>query len=270
MVKATIVIPTHDHHDLIIRAIASAKRQTVQNFEVFIIGDGIPDQTRALMAQVCDGDERFRFFDNPKGPRTGETYRHHALQEAEGEIVCYLADDDLWLPNHLAIMLEAGRNADFFHSLHVGVRPETGFYFFPSNLEDKVVRDLMCHTLANRFGLSFCGHTLSAYRSLPFGWRTSPDEVPTDLHMWRQFLLEPHIRARTVSQATALSFAASLRKGWSQDQRRQELDHWLNESRKANFPFELNETLLANAAKNYAALDMLATAGLLKVVNKQP
>lgn len=261
-------MPTHDHRDMIIRAIASVKRQTVQDFEVFIVGDGVPDQTRVLMAQACGEDDRFRFFDNPKGPRTGETYRHRALQEAKGEVVCYLADDDLWLPSHLATMLEAGRDADFFHSLHAGVHPETGFYFLPSNLEDKAVRDMMCHTSANRFGLSFCGHTLSAYRSLPFGWRTSPDGVPTDLHMWRQFLLEQRIRAKTLFQATALSFAASLRNAWGQNQRLQELDHWLNASHDANFPSRLNEALLAFAARNYAALDMLAKSGLLSVAKK--
>lgn len=232
---------------MILRAIASVKRQSVQDYEVFVIGDGVPDATRALMAGVCEEDSRFRFFDHPKGPRTGETYRHQALQEAKGAVVCYLADDDLWLPDHLATMLEAGRDADFFHSLHVGVDPESGFYLFPCNLADKAVRDLMVQAQENRFGLSFSGHTLDAYRSLPFGWRTAPDGVPTDLHMWRQFLQEPQVRAKTLVLASALSFAASLRKDWSQEQRLQELDRWLDISSGADFPVRLNELLARTA-----------------------
>lgn len=266
--QATIIIPTHDHRDMILRAIASIKRQTLQDFEVFVIGDGVPDETRRLMTKVCEEDKRFRFFDYPKGERTGETYRHRALQEANGEIVCYLADDDLWLPNHLETMLRASEDADFFHSLHAGVNADRSMYFYPSNLNDDTVRSLMCHTTANRFGLSFCGHTLSAYRTLPAGWCTAPEGVPTDLHMWRQFLLQETIRAKTVFRVTALGFAAPLRKGWSLDQRLEELDQWLNASLEAGFQLTMQERLLEFASRGFAALGMLAKSGMLRVARK--
>jgi hypothetical protein len=119
----------------------------------------------------------------------------------------------------------------------------------------------MCDTLANRFGLSFGGHTLAAYHSLPFGWRTAPDGVPTDLHMWRQFLLEPGVRAKTLFLATALNFAALPRQGWSHLQRLQELDKWLSESGAADFQMSLNRKLSA-ARRKHAFLDTLARMGL--------
>jgi len=250
MVKATVIIPTFDHHDMILRAIASVKRQTVQDFEVFIVGDGVSDPARELLAQACEADNRLHFFDNPKGRRTGETHRHKALQDANGEVVCYLADDDLWLPDHLEAMIAAGRNADFFHSLHVGLHPNKGFYFLPADLEDEAVRQLMCNTMTNRFGLSFCGHTLAAYRKLPFGWRTAPDGVPTDLHMWRQFLLAPGLRAKTLCQSTALNFAANFRKQWSHEQRLRELDRWLGISSQPGFRTKLDQALIAAMAAN--------------------
>jgi glycosyltransferase involved in cell wall biosynthesis len=253
MVRATVVIPTHDHQDMIMRAIASVRRQTIQDYEVFVIGDGVPERTRALMAEVCAEDKRFRYFDHPKGPRTGEIYRHQALQEATGEVVCYLADDDLWLPDHLTTMLEAGSSADFFHSMHLGIHPESGFYCILSSVEDEAVRYMLRNGTDNKFGLSFCAHTLNAYRSLPFGWRTSPDGVPTDLHMWQQFLQQPNIRARTVFKITALNFAAPQRKGWSREQRLQELDKWLEASDDLLFSRKLNETLAASVAAKQAA-----------------
>jgi glycosyltransferase involved in cell wall biosynthesis len=265
VLQATIIIPTHDHRDMILRAIASIKRQTLQDFEVFVIGDGVPDETRMLMTKACEEDKRFRFFDYPKGQRTGETYRNRALQEANGEIVCYLADDDLWLPNHLEAMLRASEDADFFHSLHAGVNPDGSMFFFPSNLNDNTVRSLMCHTTANRFGLSFCGHTLSAYHALPSGWHTAPEGVPTDLHMWRQFLLQETVRARTVFRVTALGFAAPLRMGWSLDQRLEELDRWLNFSLQDGFLVEIQGRLLEFASKGFAGVDMLAKSGMLRV-----
>ena len=60
-------------------------------------------------------DPRVRFFDLPKGERHGERNRHLALAEAAGRIVCYLSDDDLLLPRHVATMLELLEGADFAH-----------------------------------------------------------------------------------------------------------------------------------------------------------
>ena len=97
-VKATVVIPTFDHGPLLEYSLASALRQTVPDIEVFIIGDGVPDVTRQIVARAVRQDPRVRFFDNPKGARRGEAHRHRALAEAKGSIVCYLSDDDLGRP----------------------------------------------------------------------------------------------------------------------------------------------------------------------------
>jgi hypothetical protein len=42
----------------------------------------------------------------------------------------------------------------------------------------------MLHTMFNCFDFTFAGHTMEAYRKLPYGWRTTPQEFPwTDLYM---------------------------------------------------------------------------------------
>src|SRR5689334_22302726 len=106
MPRATVVIPTHDHGRLLELAASSALAQTCADFELFIVGDGATDETRETATALVDRDDRVRFLDHPKGPRLGEAYRHEVLAGARGEIVCYLADDDLWLPNHLEVMLD--------------------------------------------------------------------------------------------------------------------------------------------------------------------
>lgn len=88
MTVATVVIPTFNHGPTLLYSVASALEQTVQDIEVFIIGDGVPDVTREIVGNFIGQDKRVRFFDNPKGPRHGEIYRHQALAEASGEIVC--------------------------------------------------------------------------------------------------------------------------------------------------------------------------------------
>jgi hypothetical protein len=62
--------------------------------------------------------------------------------------------------------------------------------------------------------------------------------------MWRQFLLEPGIRAKTIFKATAINFAAPYRQGWNHQKRLLELDIWLEQSGIANFQIRLNEVWL--------------------------
>ena len=84
MIEATILIPTFDHGPTLNRSVASALDQTVKEIEVFVVGDGVSDPTRDIVAELRSRDHRIRFFDHPKGPRNGEIHRHAALQDARG------------------------------------------------------------------------------------------------------------------------------------------------------------------------------------------
>lgn len=100
--RFTILMPTHARPDVIGFAIASVLGQTVPDFELLIVGDGVADETRAAVGQFSD--PRIRFFDLPKGPGFGYANRNIALHEARGGFVALASDDDLMLPDHLALM----------------------------------------------------------------------------------------------------------------------------------------------------------------------
>jgi hypothetical protein len=79
----------------------------------------------------------------------------------------------------------------------------------------------------NRFDFTFAGHTLAAYRRLPYGWRTTPDHFPwVDLYMWRQFLAEPWCRARSSMIPTGICTQSHLRPQLSDQERAKDLAHW--------------------------------------------
>jgi hypothetical protein len=235
MIAVTVIIPTHDHADTLTRAVASVQAQTLADFELFVVGDGAPARTRELMAEIVRADGRVRWFDCPKGPRHGEIHRHAALQEAQGEIVCYLSDDDLWLARHLQTLREALATADFAHTVHVDVTPDGQIAIYPYDLADPVARRRLLDEPFNFFGLSVAGHTLAAYRRLAHGWRTTPAGLPTDLHMWRQFLAQPWCRARTVWSPSTLQFPSPPRRDWTLQRRLEEIDAWARRRDEAGF-----------------------------------
>ena len=222
---ATVIIPTYDHGPTIRYALTSALRQTVQQIEVIIIGDGVAETHKKLLRELAASDSRVRFIDHPKHESRGEPYRHEALKEAQGRIVCYLSDRDLWLPCHLERMLKQLEAADFTHSLSLHVMPDKSYHFFPTDLSMQEHRRYM-RDKANRVAFSCAAHTMEAYRRLPFGWRTTPQGCPTDWYMFQQFLRMGDCRASSGTFPSAITFPSPLRYGWPMERRVAELRSW--------------------------------------------
>ena len=254
---ATILIPTHDHGPTLTRAVGSALEQTLEDIEVLVIGDGVPDVTRELMAELVVADPRVRWFDNPKGPRHGELHRHVALQEARGDIVCYLCDDDLFLPHHVEVMRGLLDDADFAYTRPFWIDPAGEAHCYRVDLRREYFLELF-RAGQNRIPLSCGAHTLDLYRRLPAGWRTTPQGIYTDLYMWQQILEVPGVRVAGTAEPTLLHFPSPERVGWSSDERLAELQRWNATMREPGFREQLAATVAAAAADDAAALEVEA------------
>jgi hypothetical protein len=191
-----------------------------------VICDGAPPETATLARQGAAGDTRIRVFEHPKGERNGELYRHQALQVARGKYVCQIADDDLWLPNHLTEMAMLLRAADFGHISMVWLMPDETLHVALQNLSDRAIRQRMLTENWNLFGPTTAGYRLSAYRGLPEGWSPAPRGIPSDLFMWRKFLARPELRVATRYAITSAHFATPHRRDWSLAQRKAEQRRW--------------------------------------------
>ena len=221
---ATILVPTHSHASCLPHSVGSALRQTVGDFELLLVGDGVTAETRTASRAVVASDPRIRFLDWPKGERKGEYHRHAALQEARGQIVAYLGDDDIWFPDHLEHQLRSLRHADFANTLHLGLGRDGAPFFTGGSLLVPAMRRRMLRERYNLFDMTFGAHTLAAYRRLARGWEPPPPEFgASDLHLWRSFLSEPWCRATTALIPTGICTQTHLRPHLSDVERAAEL-----------------------------------------------
>lgn len=252
---AAVLIPTHDHATTLDLAVRSALEQTVAEIEVLIVGDGVGDEVRAVASDLLREDERVRFLDLPKGPNHGEVHRGTAIESTEAEIVCYLCDDDLLLPEHVESMRELLEGVDLAHSQNGLFDPDGTWHHIFADLSSPACRDWVLQPGQNVVALTGTAHTTAAYHRLPHGWRTTPAGHWPDHYMWQQFLAQPWVRAATAPRVTALQFPTHLggREGWPPAQRRAELEKW-----RANLTRPEGRALLEKAIG--AALRTQATA----------
>jgi Glycosyl transferase family 2 len=249
---ATILIPTYRHAALLPYAIESALDQAGASIELFVVGDGVEDPTRKVLAGFAD-DPRVRFFDLPKGPRLGEAHRHPLLAEASGRIVTYLSDDDLLLRNHASTMLELLDGADFAHPPSAKFSADGTLLFFPWDYSRPEFRE-MARGRRGSIGLTGVAHTMDAYRRLPFGWRTTPVGMPTDHWMWLQLTELPGVRCMRGERLTYLNFPDPVWGAMSESEREGQLADWLRRSREPGFEDELDGLLrdaVRRAAEDY-------------------
>jgi GalNAc5-diNAcBac-PP-undecaprenol beta-1,3-glucosyltransferase len=250
MTDATILLPTYRHAALLPYALRSALEQEGASVEIFVVGDGVEDDTRAAVEPFLR-EPGVRFFDFPKGERHGEAHRHTALQAAAGRIVCYLSDDDLLLRGHVSHMAALLEEADLAHSAPIGVGPDGSLWYWPIDLALPGFGPLLQRGDWNAISLTGTAHTLDAYRRLPHGWRPAPLGIWTDLYMWQEFLGLEGFRGRTGSRATHLHFPESVRTAMSQAERVDELERWWRRIHDAGFEAEL-ASLVAETTRQTA------------------
>jgi glycosyltransferase involved in cell wall biosynthesis len=108
--EVSVVIPTRDRPDLVVRAVRSALGQTVRDIEVIVVIDGPDEPTRAALAAV--DDDRLRVVELPASGGAPNA-RNEGVRSARGRWTALLDDDDEWLPTKLAVQLDLAASSAF-------------------------------------------------------------------------------------------------------------------------------------------------------------
>jgi hypothetical protein len=219
----TVLLPINRPPVMLSMAVESVLAQTVSDFQLAIICDGAPEESVRAAQGFAEKDRRVSVHVFEKGERHGEAHRATALAETVSRFVAHIADDDLWLPWHLEELAKLLRDVDFGNLPQIGCRPDGSVNFMLEDLADPAIRERMCNNRYNIFGPTFCGYRREAYDSLAEGWSPAPPDLPTDLFMWRKFLVRDDLRFGTRFTVSGFHFAASTRSDMSLGERQREV-----------------------------------------------
>ena len=103
----SVLIPTFQRRELLRRAVGSVVAQTYRDFEVIVIDDGSTDGTGEMLESLDTRGLRFHYRWQPN--RGVAAARNVGLELARGEIIAFLDSDNLWLTDHLDVVVEVFR-----------------------------------------------------------------------------------------------------------------------------------------------------------------
>lgn len=220
-----LLIPTHSHPLCLPLAIASAQRQSVSDIDIVVIGDGVGDDTRAVMSPILASDERVQFVDLPKGVRHGEEYRDAIIRHSDASVITYLGDDDLFFPHHIETMIGCLAGVDFANPLPILIVKGGVLHYMATDLADpaSVAWHLDRSVYRNSVSLTGVIHTRQSYLRLPHGWRPAPAGRWTDHYMWEQYFQLDGFIGRTSALATTAKFMQSVRNDMTDEARADEI-----------------------------------------------
>src|SRR3954454_13925046 len=126
--RVTVIIATYNWSSVLPYSIGSVLRQTMQDFEILVAGDGCTDDSEQVVAAIRD--PRIHWFNLPANTRHQSAPNNEGLRQARGEIIAYLGHDDLWLPHHLQAHVAAldATGADLASSICTLVAPDGSFW----------------------------------------------------------------------------------------------------------------------------------------------
>ena len=98
----SVVIPTYNRAELVLRAINSVLGQTYQNLEIVVVDDYSQDNTEEVVTAIKDKRINYHRHDSNQG---GSAARNTGIEQARGQYIAFLDSDDVWLSQKLELQL---------------------------------------------------------------------------------------------------------------------------------------------------------------------
>lgn len=101
--KISVIIPTYKGADVICRAVNSVLEQEYsEEFEVIVVDDNSPDSRDRLQTELAMNvfaDDKRVIYIKHECNKNGAAARNTGFRHSSGQYICFLDDDDIFLPN---------------------------------------------------------------------------------------------------------------------------------------------------------------------------
>jgi glycosyltransferase involved in cell wall biosynthesis len=97
----SVILPVHNAHKYLIKALESLRYQTYDHFEVIAIDDASTDDSYQILKAYAKNDSRFRVFRNKTNLKIANTL-NLGIKKAKGSYIARMDADDFSLPNRFA------------------------------------------------------------------------------------------------------------------------------------------------------------------------
>lgn len=112
-IKVSVIIPTYGGAKELERAICSVLNQTYKNIEVIVVDDNNPKtESRYNTERIVNlfkGDKRLNYLKHEKN-KNGAAARNTGIEYSSGKYICFLDDDDFYMPERIAVSVEILEN----------------------------------------------------------------------------------------------------------------------------------------------------------------
>lgn len=119
----SVIIPTYKRSNMLPRAIDSVLKQTYQNIQIIVIDDNDPNtdwrtETEKKM-QLYKDNHKIKYIRHPQN-RNGSVARNTGIEQSDGEIICFLDDDDIYYPEKTQEQVTFLLTHPEFHAVYCG------------------------------------------------------------------------------------------------------------------------------------------------------
>lgn len=99
----SVIIPTRNRADSVLKAVQSVFRQTYPAIEVVVVDDASDDSTPEALAKIS-GPFPMKIVRNDS-PQGAAASRNRAIEHASGSFIAGLDDDDVWEPERIRLLV---------------------------------------------------------------------------------------------------------------------------------------------------------------------
>jgi glycosyltransferase involved in cell wall biosynthesis len=117
----SIIIPTFNRKELLIRSVQSILNQTFGDFEIIVVDDGSTDGTRDAVRQL-KATKIYYYF---KANQERAIARNYGIKKAKGHYITFLDSDDRMFPYSLSLAYECITSKNYPEWFHYAYQIET-------------------------------------------------------------------------------------------------------------------------------------------------